>query len=128
MTSGYANGKICYLEIPALDVTASSLFYERVFGWRLRRNGHGSLAFEDTVGQVSGTWVVGRTPVAEAGTIVSIMVADARATCAEIAAAGGTIVRPVEPEAAEITAWFWDPAGNLFGIYEQRGLATTAPP
>ena len=29
----HANGKICYLEIPATDVEASAAFYERVFGW-----------------------------------------------------------------------------------------------
>jgi uncharacterized protein len=28
-----ANGKICYLEIPAADITRSSDFYNKVFGW-----------------------------------------------------------------------------------------------
>jgi predicted enzyme related to lactoylglutathione lyase len=27
-----ANGKICYVEIPATDVEASAAFYEAVFG------------------------------------------------------------------------------------------------
>jgi len=68
-------------------------------------------------------WVLGRKPAGEAGLIVSIMVADARASCEAIVAAGGAIVRPVDPDASEIIAWFHDPAGNLMGIYEERALA-----
>lgn len=55
----FGNGKICYVEIPALNVNRSASFYERVFGWRIRRRSDGSVAFDDTVGEVSGTWVTG---------------------------------------------------------------------
>ena len=34
-----ANGKICYVEIPAVDIQRSVEFYERVFGWAIRRRG-----------------------------------------------------------------------------------------
>lgn len=54
-----ANGKICYLEIPAIDVRCSVEFYQAVFGWKVRRRGDGSTAFDDAVGEVSGTWVTG---------------------------------------------------------------------
>ena len=57
------NGKVCYVEIPAVDVRRSAEFYEKVFGWRIRQRGDGSIAFDDTVGEVSGTWVLGRPPV-----------------------------------------------------------------
>lgn len=30
----YANGKICYIEIPAIDIDASAAFYKAVFGWK----------------------------------------------------------------------------------------------
>jgi len=30
------NGKICYLEIPAVEVGRSTEFYEKVFGWHIR--------------------------------------------------------------------------------------------
>jgi predicted enzyme related to lactoylglutathione lyase len=55
-----ANGKICYIEIPATDIRRSAGFYERVFGWRIRPRGDGSTAFDDSTGEVSGTWVRGR--------------------------------------------------------------------
>lgn len=32
-----ANGKICYIEIPAVDIPRSVKFYEKVFGWKTRR-------------------------------------------------------------------------------------------
>jgi uncharacterized protein len=113
-------GKICYLEIPALDVQRSADFYHRVFEWPLRRHEDGALAFDDTIGEVSGMWVTNRTPATEPGIIVSIMVADAAAACEAIVAAGGEIVEPIVPDAGEPMALFRDPAGNVLRIYQDR--------
>jgi predicted enzyme related to lactoylglutathione lyase len=33
MAPTLANGKLCYVEIPAIDVSRSALFYREVFGW-----------------------------------------------------------------------------------------------
>lgn len=119
----YASGKICYVEIPASDVAESAAFYERVFGWAIRERGDGAMAFDDTVGAVSGTWVVGRPPASDPKLLVYVMVADAAGAVDRVIAAGGSIVRPVDPSAHEIFAWFSDPFGNVLGIYQQRGLA-----
>lgn len=115
----FANGKICYVDIPAIDVARSADFYGTVFGWQIRRRGNGSTAFDDTVGQVSGTWSVGRPPSATPGMLIYIMVDDAAATCQTIVANGGEIVQPIGGDAPEITARFKDPAGNVLGIYQQ---------
>jgi predicted enzyme related to lactoylglutathione lyase len=115
------NGKVCYLQIPAVDVTVSSAFYEAVFGWKLRRRGDGGLAFDDGVGEVSGTWVMGRPPATVAGLLVYVMVDDIEATIAAVTAHGGTIVQPVGGDAPEVTARFTDPYGNLLGLYQERG-------
>ena len=56
-TPTLATGKICYLEIPAADMERSSSFYRDAFGWELRTRGDGAIAFDDTVKEVSGTWV-----------------------------------------------------------------------
>ena len=37
-----ANGKICYIEMPAVDVARSADFYSRVFGWSIRTRGDGT--------------------------------------------------------------------------------------
>ena len=73
----YANGKICYVEIPAQDIQRSADFYTQVFGWKTRKRGDGSTAFDDGVGEVSGTWVRGRKPMSEVGLLFYIMVDDA---------------------------------------------------
>lgn len=122
-TPNYRTGKICYIEIPAIDIPQSARFYEHVFGWHVRQRDDGSTAFDDTVGGVSGTWVTGRPPTANPGMIVSIMVANAAATIEAITASGGQIVQPVNPYEHVVYAQFRDPVGNILGIYQQEGLA-----
>jgi predicted enzyme related to lactoylglutathione lyase len=117
----YANGKICYIEIPALDINRSASFYQAVFGWSTRQRGDGHLAFDDAVGQVSGTWVLNRKPSTEAGMLTYIMVDDIQVTIDAVLTNGGKIVQPVGMDAPEITARFTDPAGNIFGLYQQPG-------
>jgi len=113
------NGKICYLEIPARDLSESIRFYEAVFGWKTRRRGDGSTAFDDAVGEVSGAWVTGRPPSAAPGVLVYIMVDSVAATVDSVVAHGGKIVQPIGADAPEITARFSDPAGNVFGLYQE---------
>ncbi len=114
-----ANGKICYVEMPARDVQHSAAFYEKVFGWRVRRRGDGSVAFDDGVGEVSGTWVTGRQPATSPGLLIHIMVDDVAATLDTLVAQGGEVVQPVGADAPEITARFRDPAGNVLGLYQE---------
>jgi predicted enzyme related to lactoylglutathione lyase len=115
-----ANGKICYIEIPASDIARSADFYGQVFGWHIRQRGDGHTAFDDGVGQVSGTWVRGRSPAVEPGLLVYVMVDSVAATLDAIVAGGGQIVQPIGADAPEITARFRDPAGNVIGLYQQR--------
>ena len=119
MPPTFANGKICYIEIPATDIARSADFYARAFGWQIRRRGDGHLAFDDTTGQVSGTWVLGRAPASSPGLLVYIMVDSVVATLESIVAGGGEIVQPIGVDAPEITARFRDPAGNVIGLYQQ---------
>ena len=116
-----SNGKICYVEIPAIDVDVSVRFYQEVFGWQVRKRGDGSIAFDDTVGEVSGTWVTGRKSSPEPGVLIYIMVDSVSATIEAVVANGGKLVQPIGMDAPEITARFSDPAGNVFGLYQQPG-------
>ena len=124
----YRTGKICYIEIPAKDIEESATFYHRAFGWQTRQRGDGSTAFDDTVNEVSGTWVLGRPVAAEPGLMIYIMVASAADAVEAIRSAGGEIVHQVDPHAREVVATFRDPAGNLIGIYPQPGLAGSEAP
>jgi uncharacterized protein len=117
----YGNGKICYIEIPALDIQSSSAFYQAVFGWGTRTRGDGRIAFDDGVGQVSGTWVTGRPSSTQPGLLIYIMCDSVSATVEAVVAHGGKIVQPIGMDAPEITARFSDPAGNVLGLYQQPG-------
>ena len=119
MPPTFANGKICYLEMPATNIARSADFYQKVFGWSIRKRGDGSTAFDDTVGQVSGTWVLGRPPGAQPGLLFYVMVDSVAATLEAIVANGGEIVQPIGADAPEITARFRDPGGNVIGLYQQ---------
>ena len=120
MPPTFANGKICYLEMPATDVERSSDFYQRVFGWKIRKRGDGSTAFDDTTGGVSGVWVLERPPATMPGLLFYIMVDSVTATVDAVIANGGEIVQPLGADAPEITARFRDPAGNVVGLYQQQ--------
>ena len=117
------HGKICYVQIPATDIAASAAFYEAVFGWKLRRRSDGEIAFDDPVGEVSGTWVTGRPPAVDPGLLLYIMVDDAAETVRAVSAHGGAIVQPIGGDAPEITARFRDPGGNVIGIYQEPAAA-----
>ena len=114
------NGKICYLEIPTADVSRSADFYRSVFGWRIRQRSDGRTAFDDGVGEVSGTWVLGRPAMRDVGLLVYVMVDDAAATLERITTNGGEIVQSIGADAPEITARFRDPAGNVIGVFQER--------
>ena|SRR5436190_11591561 len=120
------NGKVCYIEIPAADVRRSAEFYGEVFGWRIRQRGDGSTAFDDTTGEVSGTWVLGRPPAVSPGLLIYIMVDSVAAMLDAVIAHGGELVQPIGADAPEITARFRDPAGNVFGLYQVPSRSPTA--
>ena len=51
----FGNEKICYIEIPALDINSFVSVYKDVFGWAIMHNNDGTPSFDDAVGEVSGT-------------------------------------------------------------------------
>ena len=115
----FKSGKICYIEMPARDIAQSAEFYRKTFGWNVRKRGDGSTAFDDTVNEVSGAWVLGRPPSTTPGLMIYIMVDNAPAMIEAIQANGGEIVQPIGGDPGEITARFRDPGGNVLGIYAE---------
>ena len=65
------------------------------------------------------TWVTGRPPSGQPGVLIYIMVDSATSTIEAVLAHGGELVQPIGADAPEITARFRDPAGNVFGLYQQ---------
>src|SRR5258705_13060937 len=101
-----ANGRICYIEMPAADIARSADFYKRVFGWTIRKRGDGSTAFDDARGEASGPWELGRPPAGKAGLRFYIMADSVAATISPVGAQGGEIVQPVAAAAPGVAGMF----------------------
>ena len=114
----FGNGKICYIELPSRNLDESIDFYKTVFDWNVRKRDDGSVGFDDSVNEVSGTWRTDRKPFAELGILIHIMISDIYLTVEKIIKSGGTIVLPIGKEPPEITARFSDPTGNVLGLYQ----------
>ena len=113
----FGNGKICYIEIPSIDIKQSAAFYRNVFSWNIREDNVGNVSFDDTVGEVSGMWVLDRKPATEIGFLISIMVSSIPVTLDLITTNGGKVL-PVDTDPSEKTARFSDPTGNIFCLYQ----------
>jgi predicted enzyme related to lactoylglutathione lyase len=114
-----ANGKICYIEMPATDIARSAEFYKAVFGWNMRTRGDGATAFDDTVGEVSGAFRTDRQASTTPGLLIYIMVDSVKQTLEKVKQAGGMIVQDIGGDPGEITARFKDPGGNVLGLYQE---------
>jgi uncharacterized protein len=121
MSPSPTHGKVGSVEIPGLDVARSAEFYAGVFGWKTRRRGDGSTAFDDATGQVSGAWVLGRPASGAPGLLMYVIVDSVAETIKAVETHGGAVVQPLGVDAPEITARFRDPAGNVIGLYQEPG-------
>jgi len=108
---------ISYLEIPALKLNESSMFYRSVFGWKIGRDSS-SPSFEDGTGHVIGHWNTELPVAGKAGIVPYIYVDGVDDTLEKIIHSGGEIVKLPYREGNLRVATFLDPAGNLLGIWQ----------
>ena len=113
---GLQPGQLCYLQIPALDVTTSAHFYERLFGWEVDPPESG---FEAP--GLIGQWITDRPPAPDGGPVGWIHVPDVRRTLEKAEAAGAKLRDQPTPDGPRLLASFVDPAGNLVGVVEHPG-------
>jgi predicted enzyme related to lactoylglutathione lyase len=118
----FAHGQLGYLQIPALDITASARFYERTFGWRVAPPEPG---FEAP--GLIGQWVTDRAPAPDAGPVGWIHVDDIGHSLEDAVRAGATVLQEPTVDGPRLLASLSDPAGNLVGIV-QAGAGATSPP
>jgi uncharacterized glyoxalase superfamily protein PhnB/predicted enzyme related to lactoylglutathione lyase len=113
--------RLCYLEIPAVDIGRSVAFYEKVFGWNIRHRDSARPSFDDATGYVSGAWVTGRAISIDPGLLPYIWVDHIADILSQIAAHGGEVVDAshLDSPGGEWIATFRDPAGNLIGLYQE---------
>jgi uncharacterized protein len=107
-----SSGRVCYLQIPALDKTSSAEFYERVFGWRIERP-YPDFEAPGLIGQ----WVDDRPVSREGGVVFWLSTESIDATLSQVAAAGGEVIDgPAADGPSRLLATIRDPAGNVVGL------------
>ena len=116
------HGQLCYLQIPAVDITTSARFYKRVFGWRVAPPQPG---FEAP--SLIGQWVSDRPPSPDAGPVLWLYVHDVRRTLQDAECAGATRLEAPSADGPRLLASFTDPAGNLIGVVQHRNGAGLPP-
>jgi uncharacterized protein len=109
--TGMKQGQICYLQIPALDLTKSAEFYETVFGWQIERP-YPSFESPGLIGQ----WVTERAPAPDAGPLLWINVANIDQTLEAVQSSGGEVIAAKSQDGPRWLATIRDPAGNSIGI------------
>jgi hypothetical protein len=113
-------GGISYIGLPARDAAKSAEFYHAVFGWEIRGDTD-RLSFSDGTGHVIGHWRTDLAPTGEAGIRPYIYVTQLDEVLRTAAAQGAEIVTPPYPEGSLTIAAVRDPAGNVIGIWQERG-------
>ncbi len=114
--------RLCYLEIPAVDVHQSAGFYEKVFGWNIRNRDSARPSFDDATGYISGAWVTGRKISNEAGFLPYIRVDSIEAILTKVVEHGGEVVKELQATSPNDPSWFAafrDSAGNVMGLYQE---------
>ncbi len=115
---------VAHMEIPAQDTAAAAKFYNSVFGWESHvdtSSGMDYTMFQAPPGP--GGAFVGLSEHVQPGVVIVYMgTDDIDATMSKIEAAGGSIVMPkMEVPNNGWIAWFKDPTGNTFGLFQGPG-------
>ncbi len=117
-----------WVEIRTRDTKKSAKFYENLFGWKVieKENAEGlDVWIFDTGGEPriqtlrrGGIWL--RPEGEPLGVVVYIVVNDIESILKKVAELGGKVVTPKTQQGAAFRAFFTDPDGNLFGLWEER--------
>ncbi|MFJ9661287.1 VOC family protein [Streptomyces griseoflavus] len=122
ITTDFAPGSPCMLDLGVPDVRAAAAFYGAVLGWDFEPMGDG----EDVEGGMfskGGKMVAGLGRLTEEGArpawMIYYSVTDADATTAAVESAGGTVrVPPMDLEQWGRMAQYSDPLGGQFAVWQ----------
>ncbi len=122
ITTDFAPGSPCMLDLGVPDVPAAAAFYGAVLGWDYEPMGDG----EDVEGgmfSTNGKMVAGLGKLTEEGArpawMIYYTVTDADATTAAVESAGGTVrVPPMDLEQWGRMAQYSDPLGGQFAVWQ----------
>ncbi len=124
ITTDFATGAPCWLDLGAPDVHAAAAFYGAVLGWDYQSMGEGE-DFEGGMFRKDGKIVAGLGNLTEEGArsawMIYFSVPDADATTQAVERAGGTVrVPPMDLEDWGRMAQYSDPLGGQFAVWQPR--------
>src|SRR4051812_37629622 len=122
ITTDFAPGSPCMLDLGAPDVPATASFYSAVLGWDYEPMGE-SEGMEGGMFRRDGKIVAGLGKLTEEGArsawMLYFTVADADATTQAVESAGGTVrVAPMDLEEWGRMAQYSDPLGGQFAVWQ----------
>ena len=110
------DGKIDYVEMPGGDMAELKSFYAAAFGWSFTDYGPDYAAYNEGVdGGFDGDAATRMTKP-----LVVLYATDLEAMAARVAAAGGTIVKPIFSFPGGRRFHFTDPSGNELAAWSDK--------
>ncbi len=116
-----------WVEIRTRDTERATKFYEDLFGWKVvrRETADGSdywifdTGAEPRIENIrrGGMWL--RPDDANLGVVVYVLVEDIETVLERVTGLGGEVVLPRTPQGPAFKAYFTDPDGNLFGLWQE---------
>lgn len=110
---------IAHVEIPSTDLERSSLFFNKIFGWKFKPFGNGYLLFNNQKGIMVGLRKVDNVTAGDT-TVFHVNIKDIDDVLIKAKENGGKVKR----EKTVIPAMGWyalltDPDGNTIGLYQR---------
>ncbi len=116
-----------WVEIRTRDTQKAAKFYEDLFGWKVvcRETADGSDYWIFDTGDEprvenlrrGAMWL--RPDNDDLGVVVYVVVEDIEVVLQKVVDLGGEIVLPKTPQGTAFKAYFTNPDGNLFGLWEE---------
>lgn len=116
-----------WVEIRTRDTERATEFYENLFGWKVvrRETAEGSdywifdTGDEPRIENIrrGGMWL--RRDDANVGVVVYVLVEDIETVLKRVTDPGGQVVVPKTPQGPAFKAYFTDPDGTLFGLWQE---------
>jgi len=116
-----------WIEIRTDDIEETAKFYENLFGWKIvaKEIAEGfDVWIFDTAGEPrlqnlrrGGIWL--RPKGEPLGVVVYVVVEDIETILKKVTKLRGKVVTPKTPQGPAYRAYFTDPGGNLFGLWEE---------
>ncbi len=109
--------KIDYVELPANDLNANKLFFEKAFGWEFEDFGEEYTAFSNQ--GVDGGFYQSdlKSSTGNGAALVVFFSDDLTATQKKVTDSGGTILRPIFSFPGGERFHFSDPCGNEYAVW-----------